>query len=359
MSDPSKTEEATPRRQNELRNKGQTVKSQELNAAVLFLVAIFFMRAYLPQLVSYIRSETYQLWHTLPKDITLEGFLALMRHLTAGMLQALTPLFIAMIITAVIVNIGQVGLNFTTYPLRPDLSKLNPIPGFKRLFSKQPFVQLAQNLLKIGFFLWIASSILRRNYVLLLQTVHMPLGETGALLGRITWEICWKLALTMLVLAVIDVIWQRWSYKKSIRMSQQEVKDETKNSEGDPQIKARIRQLQRKAAMKRMMESVPRADVVLTNPTHLAVAIEYKPDSMAAPQVVAKGAEAVAERIKAIAREHDVPILENKPLARALFRNTEVGDEIPADLYNAVSEVLIYVYQMTGRLEEFSNRPSN
>jgi flagellar biosynthetic protein FlhB len=181
----------------------------------------------------------------------------------------------------------------------------------------------------------------------------MELGHTGRLLGAIVWEIVWKLGLLLLLVAAVDTAWQRWYFSRNIRMSKQELKDEHKNTEGDPQIKARLRQLQRKAAMNRMMEDLPRADVVLTNPVHLAVAIAYDRERMNAPTVLAKGASQVAERIKARAREHEIPVIENKPLARALFRATEVGQEIPAELYAAVSEVLIYIYQLNGQLETY------
>ncbi|PIQ26076.1 flagellar biosynthesis protein FlhB [bacterium (Candidatus Blackallbacteria) CG17_big_fil_post_rev_8_21_14_2_50_48_46] len=356
MADPSKTEKATPKRREELRGKGQTAKSQELNTAILFIVAIVFLRLYFPYVVNFIRSETYRLWHVLPHDMTLTAFLNLMTQIFAGILQLLAPLFLVLIVTAVVTNLGQVGLRVSFFPLMPDISKLNPVSGLKKLFSPQPLVQLAQNLVKITIFVWLAASILTHHYQQLLQTMQMSLSETGRLIGSVVWEISWKLGLVMLILAIVDITWQRWFFERSIRMSKQEIKDEQKNAEGDPQIKAKIRQLQRKAALKRMMEAIPRADVVLTNPTHLAVAIEYKPEEMNAPQVVAKGAGAVAERIKERAREYEVPILENKPLARALFRSVEVGDEVPAELYAGVSEVLIYVYQLTGRLEEFSPR---
>lgn len=356
MADPSKTEAATPRRRSELRGKGQTAKSQEFNTALLFIVAIVFLKFYFPVVVHYVQTSTYRLWNTFPKEISVEGLITLMAEVALGMINALAPLFLALILTAVVSNISQVGVHLSFYPIRPDLNKLNPIQGFKRLFSLQPLVQLAMNLVKISIFLWLSVSILTHHYNQLLQTVHMPLSETGRLMAAVVWEIFWKMGAVMLLVAVVDLIWQRWYFERGIRMSKQEIKDEHKNAEGDPQIKAKIKQLQRKAALQRMMESIPRADVILTNPTHLAVAIEYKPESMNAPQVVAKGAEAIAERIKERAREFEVPILENKPLARALFRSVEVGQEVPAELYAAVSEVLIYVYQMTGRLEDFSQR---
>jgi flagellar biosynthesis protein FlhB len=354
--DPSKTEKATPKRRDELRGKGQTAKSQELNTAILFIVSIVFMRLYFPAVVQHVKNTTYQFWHVFPKDMTPDSFLLLWSQLSMGMFQIMAPLFLALGLTAILSNVGQVGLRFSLYSIRPDIAKLNPIQGFKRLVSPQPFVQLAQNLVKITFFVWVAVAILTSHYQQLLQTVHMPLSETGRLIGAVVWEIFWKLGLVMLTLAIIDITWQRWFFERSIRMSKQEVKDEQRSADGDPQVKAKIRQLQRKASVQRMMESIPRADVILTNPVHLAIAIEYKPDSMNAPLVIAKGAEAVAERIKERARECEVPILENKPLARALFRSVDVGQEVPAELYAAVSEVLIYVYQLTGRIEDFSEQ---
>lgn len=353
MADPSKTEDATPRRRLELRRKGQVAKSQELNTAVMFLVAILFLRLYIPYVASFIEQYSEQLWLSLLKEMDLQSFMALMRQLGFGFLLTFTPFFIVLMLTAMGINIAQVGLKLSGYPLRPDFNKVNPVSGFKRLFSLQPLIQLLQSLLKIAAMVFLAWFILRSHYDALLQTVLLDIGDTGRLLGAIVWEIVWKMALLLLGVAVIDTSWQRWYFGRNIRMSKQEVKDEHKNSEGDPQIKSRLRQLQRKAALSRMMEDLPRADVVLTNPVHLAVAIGYDRQKMNAPTVLAKGASQVAERIKGLAREHEIPIIENKPLARALFRATEVGSEIPPDLYTAVSEVLIYIYQLNGQLERY------
>lgn len=351
--DPSKTEQATPRKRSELRNKGQVARSQEFNTAVLFILAIVFLRFYLPGVFLYVESSTAELWGQFPKDMDASDLIAMMASLGMGMMVALAPLFLMLMIGAVLVNVLQVGFQFSMYPLRFDLAKLNPVNGFKRLFSLQPLIQLAQNLVKIAIFTALSWSILASHYHQLLQTVQMELGETGTLIGAIVWEIGWKIGLTMMVLALIDLAWQRWYFSRNIRMSKQEIKDESRNSEGDPQVKARIRSLQRKAALSRMMEAVPRADVILTNPVHLAVAVAYHREDMNAPRVLAKGAAKVAERIKDSARSHDVPIIENKELARALYRTTEVGQEIPADLYAAVSEVLIYVFQVSGKLDDY------
>lgn len=352
MADPSKTEKATPRRRSELRRKGQVAKSQELNTAVLFILAIVFLRFYLPFVNSFIQTSTAQLWGRFPRELQPQDLLSIMWDVLWGTIVVMLPFFGVLALAGILVNLVQVGWSVSWAPLKPELTKLNPVQGFKRLFSLQPLVQLGLNLVKISILVLLAWQVLDSHYNQLLQTVQMELGTTGQLLGSIVWELCWKIGLLMLVIAIADVSWQRWYFERNIRMSKQEVKDEQKSQEGDPQIKGRIRQLQRKAALNRMMEAIPRADVVLTNPVHLAVALAYAPD-MNAPQVLAKGAAAVAERIKERAREHEVPVIENKPLARALFRNAEVGEEIPADLYAAVSEVLIYVYQLSGRLDDY------
>lgn len=353
MADPSKTEKATPRRRDELRRKGQVAKSQELNTAILFMVAVLFLRWYLPFMGNYVAETTQDLWQEVLVDLDLHLFMMLMREISVAFLLMMAPFLGILMIIAVLANVFQVGLKASLEPLKPDLNKVNPIQGFKRLFSLQPLVQLGVNLLKIALVIWIAWSILSSHYTELLQSSLMNLDNISALLAAVVWEVGWKIALAMFVIAAGDFAWQRWYHERNIRMSKQEVKDEQKNMEGDPQVKSRIRQMQRKAALNRMMENIPRADVILTNPTHLSIAIVYDQEHMNAPEVLAKGANEVALRIRERAKEFDIPLIENKPLAQALFRSTEVGDPIPADLYSAVSEVLIYVYQLTGKLDDY------
>lgn len=353
MADPSKTEKATPRRRDELRRKGQVAKSQELNTALLFLVAVFFLRWYMPFMGNYVTETTQDLWRNLILDMSVHSFMVLMRQISVQFLLMMAPFLSVLLLIALVSNIFQVGFRASLESVKPDLNKVNPIQGFKRFFSLQPLVQLGINLFKIAVLVWISWNILNAHYAMLLQSSLMNLDNTGRLLGAVVWEIAWKVGLAMLVIAIGDFFWQRWYFERNIRMSKQEVKDESKNMEGDPQIKSRIRQLQRKAALNRMMENVPRADVILTNPTHLSIAIAYDKDTMNAPEVLAKGADKVALRIRERAEEFDIPRIENKPLAQALFRSAEVGEPIPADLYSAVSEVLIYVYQLTGRLDDF------
>ncbi|PKL77236.1 MAG: hypothetical protein CVV27_06160, partial [Candidatus Melainabacteria bacterium HGW-Melainabacteria-1] len=210
MADPSKTEKATPRRRSELRGKGQVAKSQEFNTALLFILALVFLRFYFDGVGQFIETSTTELWSRFPAEFDTLDFMALMSQLAGGALLALAPLFAALVIGALLVNVLQIGFQFTTFPLKPSLSKLNPISGFKRLFSLQPMVQLVQNLVKIAIMIWIAWAVLMAYYQQLLQTVHMDLDETGRLLGAIVWEIGWKIALAMLVLSLVDLAWQRW-----------------------------------------------------------------------------------------------------------------------------------------------------
>ncbi len=353
MADPSKTEKATPRRKDELRRKGQVAKSQELNSALLFMMSVLFLGWYLPYVGDFVGRTTENLWGKVATEMQLQDFMNLMQTVSLDFLLTLAPFLLMLMGMALISNIFQVGLKTSFQSLKPDFSRVNPVQGFKRFFALQPLVQLAINLVKIALIVWVSWLVLSSHYLQLLQSSLMNLDNAGEMLGQIVWEIGWKIGLIMLVIALLDFAWQRWYHERNIRMSKQEVKDEQKNTEGDPQVKSRIRQLQRKAALNRMMENVPRADVILTNPTHLSIAIAYDQDTMAAPEVLAKGANAVAMRIRERAKEHDVPLIENKPLAQSLFRTAEVGEPIPADLYAAVSEVLIYVYQLSGKLDDY------
>lgn len=342
----------TPKRRSEMRNKGQTAKSQELPTALTFLFAIIFLRLYMSTFGAFFISSANWLWGTIPKEMTDKMAIDYMSTAFMGTIFVLLPFLLFLVLLGIVFNVMQVGWLVTLYPLKPDISKLNPVNGFKKFISPQPYVQLLQNIVKISIIVWMAYAILSARYPSLLMSVNMEIREIGAVIGSVVWEICWKLGAVLLILGIIDYIWQKWNFERTSRMSKKEVKDEQKNSEGDPQIKAKIKQKMRQAAVNRMMSSIPQADVVLTNPVHLAVALEYDSEKMSAPFLVAKGAGQVAERIKSLARESDVPILENKPLARALFRAVDIGEEIPADLYAAVSEVLVYVYQLQGRLDE-------
>ena len=219
----------------------------------------------------------------------------------------------------------------------------------KKFVSLRSLIELIKSFLKILYIGVIAWFVLRGELDSLPALIDMSVGQILGFIGMTSLKVMFYVSLAMAVLAAVDFAYQRWQHHKDLMMTKQEVKDEYKQAEGDPKVKGRIRQMQRQMASRRMMAAVPNADVVITNPTHLAIAIQYNAEEMFAPQIVAKGAGLVAERIKAIALEHDVPVVENKPLARTLFKSTEVGDAVPAELYRAVAEVLAYVYRLKGK----------
>ena len=255
---------------------------------------------------------------------------------------------LAIMIVGLAVNLFQVGLNFNTEAISFKPDKLNPINGFGRMFSKRSLVELIKSLLKIliiGYFLY---RFLSRQLLAMPQFIYFDLATSLGQMSKIVFNMAFQVIGVIFLLGLMDYGYQKWQTTQDLKMTKQEVKDEMKQTEGDPQIKGKIRQKQRQMAMSRMMQEVPKADVIVTNPTHFAVALQYS-KGMPAPRVAAKGQDLVARRIKDIAREAHVPIVENRPLARALYASTEVGDLVPAELYQAVAEVLAYVYRLKHR----------
>lgn len=278
-----------------------------------------------------------------------DGGTLLLWHLRTFMLIFL-PMGLGCMVVGILVNFLQVGAIFTTDPLRPRFDRINPLQGMKRLFSPRSFVELAKSLIKLG----VAGTILWNSF----RNEMMPFSERAMGMTGVTaiegfWKILYnvsiRIILALLALGILDYFYQRWEHAKSLRMTKKELKDEYKQMEGDPQIKSRIKQRQRQMAMRRMMQDVPKADVVITNPTHFAIALRYDAATMSSPQVVAKGEGYMAARIREIAEENKVPLVENPPLARAIYKAVEVGGTIPAELYQAVAEVLAFVYRLRGR----------
>jgi flagellar biosynthetic protein FlhB len=244
----------------------------------------------------------------------------------------------------------QFKFKITTKPLQPKFSKLNPVSGMKRLFSKEKIIELIKAVAKIVLIVYVVYSTIKNDWVYLVQFYDMSLNQALEIVGDIVINLGLKISLIYMIVAFADLFYQRKKFKEDIKMTKQEVKDEYKNSEGDPQIKGKQKQRMREASQRRMMKDVPKADVVITNPTHNAVAIRYNPDEAPAPVVLAKGADYVALKIKEIAKENKVEIVENKPLARMLYANVDIGQQIPPELYQAVAEVLAMVYKMQGKI---------
>jgi flagellar biosynthetic protein FlhB len=343
-----KTEPATPRRREEAREKGQVAKSQELNTALLLLGMALLVGISgewsINRLAVFVRQVLGDGLGTV--EFSAAGLQGLQSYAVLCIVAVAGPVMAAALVLGLFSQFIQVGFNFTTQPLTPQLTRLNPMEGAKRIFSKRAFMELLKSCLKIaivGFVAYtaIGSDVNRLQALLWVEPVQA---------AAFTMEGVRKIGLwtgtCLLALAAIDYLYQRWEYEESLKMSVQDIKDELKETEGDPLIRSAIRARQRQMANRRMMQAVPAADVVITNPTHFAVALKYDAASMAAPMVVAKGADYLAARIREIAMNHDVPLVENPPLAKALYDAVPVGREIPADLYQAVAEVLAYVYRL-------------
>ena len=260
----------------------------------------------------------------------------------------LLPVFISLAVAAIMVNVIQVGLLFTGEPLVPKFNKINPVEGLKRIFSRRSLETLLRDIIKIVVVLWIAYVSIRGVLPVIMGMTDRSVGQLFAFAGSTVFSIAMKILIGYVVIAVLDYAFQRWDYERSIMMTRQEVREELKQTEGDPLVRAHIRTLQREMARRRMMEEVPKAEVVITNPTEIAVALAYDAE-MTAPVVVAKGRRLLAEKIRNIAEEHGVPIVENVLLAQALFKSVDIGQPIPPDLYSAVAEVLAFVYRLKGK----------
>ena len=348
-NDQEKTEQPTGKKLEKARGKGQVPKSPEVSSALIILCATAVLLAAGPWIFRSLMELMQGVFQNLGTlNLQGESVRTFLGEIFVRFLIIMSPIMISVVVVGVAANLVQVGFLFTMEPLTPKLSKFNPITGMKKFVSLRSLTELIKSVLKILYIGTIAWLVLRGELDSLPSLIHMSVGQIIGFIGVTCLKVMFYVGLAMMVLAVIDFTYQRWQHNKDLMMTKQEVKDEHKQSEGDPKVKSRIRQVQREMAARRMMAAIPDADVVITNPTHLAIAIKYDSKEMFAPQIVAKGAGLVAERIRTIAGENDVPVVENKPLAQALFKSTEVDDFVPADLFRAVAEVLAYVYRLKG-----------
>jgi flagellar biosynthesis protein FlhB len=258
-------------------------------------------------------------------------------------------LLVGLMLTGIAITMGQTQFLWAGKKIGFDFKRLNPLEGFKRIFSAKGLIELLRSLLKLGWVSWVAYSFLRAHYYELFSFPQYDLSTAVTTFINLSFSLILRIGGMYLILAVADYAYQRWDLYKHLRMSKEEIKEENKRSEGDPMLKSRVRGMQRQMARGRMMANVPKATVVITNPTHLAVAIEYQ-EGMKAPKVLAKGPYRVAERIVKIAKENHIPVIQNIPLARAIYKTIEIGQEISPDLYLAMAEVLAYVYKLRGKL---------
>lgn len=340
-----KTEEPTAKKRADARKKGQVGRSQELNTAFVLLVGFFTLKLLWDSIYLSIASYTTYVFANLNQSVDTENIIHIFIGIIVVLAKTAFPVMFAIMLIGLAINFFQVGLNFNTESIEFKLDKLNPINGFGRIFSKRSLVELAKSFFKIlviGFFLY---RFIHEQILAMPQFMFFDLTTSLALVAEIIFQMAFIVIGVIMIMALMDYGYQKWQTTQDLKMTKQEVKDEMKQSEGDPQIKGKIRQKQRQMAMARMMKEVPKADVIVTNPTHYAIALSYQ-QGMSAPLVVAKGQDLVAQRIKEIAREARVPIIENKPLARAIYAAVQIGDAIPQELYQAVAEVLAYVYRL-------------
>ncbi|HHW60429.1 MAG TPA: flagellar biosynthesis protein FlhB [Syntrophomonadaceae bacterium] len=346
-----KTEKATPRRREEARKKGQVFKSTDLNSAVILIAgttAIFLSFPYMSESLGNF-TRLFLLHRTTGDfDIAYASFIGL--EAIKLMAHMIWPVFLATFVAALMISYLQVGFVFSAEPLSPKLSKINPIEGFKRIFSKRALVELVKSVLKVVVTGYIAYTVVRAKIHIFPLFVDMELLTMMKTMGSIVFEIAIKTGIAFVAIGVLDYIYQWYEHEKSLMMSKYDVKQEYKQTEGDPLVKSRQRQIQRDVAMRRMMAEVPKADVVITNPTHFAVALQYDAQFMEAPVVLAKGQDYIAQRIRELANQHDIIIVENPWLARTLFYTIDIGDTVPEELYQAVAEVLAFVYKQKQKI---------
>ncbi|MCT4618629.1 MAG: flagellar biosynthesis protein FlhB [Marinisporobacter sp.] len=344
-----KTEDATPKKRQQARQEGQVLQSREINSALILLCTFLVL--------SLMGKYIYHNFTVFTKNILLEtknvdnifsvgGMHKLFIQSILLSVKMVVPILGVAFIIGLICSYMQVGFLFTTKPLTPKFSKLNPINGLKKFFSMKPLVELFKSLVKICAVGYITFGYVVKQSKNILNVMDMEILQITGYLGKTIVNIAFRAAMVLIILAAIDYFYQKWEHEKELKMSKQEIKEEYKQMEGDPQLKSKIKEKQRQMAMGRMMQDVPSADVIITNPTHYAVAIRYDSTLEDAPIVLAKGKDLIAQKIKQIASESDIVIVENKPLARAIYATVDIGDYIPPDLYQAVAEVLAYVYRI-------------
>ncbi|ASA22247.1 flagellar biosynthesis protein FlhB [Paenibacillus donghaensis] len=345
-----KTEKATPKKREDARKKGQVAKSAELSGAVVLLSAMLSLSmfgGYMKERFMTLYTDVFR--NRMMLEITPENVLQLFNQYGLQILMLLAPLLGITFIMALVSSMAQVGFMTTGEGITPKFDKINPIKGFKNIFSMRSFVEFLKSIFKLVLISYLVYSTLWGEKNSFVSLSHVSAEGIFNFAARLTMSLGIKIGAALLIMALLDYMYQKYEHEKNLKMSKQDIKDEYKKMEGDPLIKGKIRERQRRMAMQRMMQEVPKADVIITNPTHFAVALKYDGSQMEAPQIIAKGQDYVALRIRELAKENGIVTMENKPLARALFQRAEIGDVVPADLFQAVAEVLAYVYKLKGK----------
>lgn len=341
-----KTEPATAKKKQEARKKGRVAKSKELGSIAILSAGVIYLFFCGKDMTIGLGNNIQQTFLIIPQLKSSDyNLMVLLVQAAKNYLRIILPIMLIMSIIAILSNYLQTGLIWSVETLTPKMSKINPIEGAKKMFSMRSLVELAKSIAKILIVGWAAFSVLKDNVSHLIPLVYQGKAQIISMLANISLQVATRCCYVIAILAILDFLYQKWDFEKNMNMTKQEVKDEFKQTEGDPMIKSRIRSIQREMARKRMMQEVPKADVVITNPIHLAIALRYDLESMTAPMIVAKGANKVAFRIKTLATENHIPVVENRTLAQNLYK-LDIGKEIPPHFYQAVAEILAYVYSL-------------
>jgi flagellar biosynthetic protein FlhB len=347
--DQERTEQATPKRREEARKKGQTAKSREVPSVAVLGISLILLYFYGSGMTGQLMDIMVSAFRLSGDTLIDQGnFSRILTDFAFRSFSLMFLFFVSVFAAGILANVLQVGFMITAEAIAPKLSKLDPIKGFGRLFSLQALVEFLKSLLKLGIVGTAAWLMVQREYLGIFPLARQSTGQILVYIAGVSFRIMLVTTLVLVLLAVLDYMYQRWEYERSLRMTRQEVKEEFKQTEGDPLIKSRIKRLQREIARRRMMAAVPKADVIITNPDHLAVAIRYDPRGFA-PVVIAKGAGFIAEKIRELGKRHGIPLVENKPVAQLLYKTVNVNQYIPETLYKAVAEILAYVYSLKQR----------
>lgn len=352
-----KTEPATQKKLNDARKEGQVAKSREISNGLGILALFLLLKIWVGHMGTQMMEIFPSIYGLMPQMVTFwHGELPqaessiVFRMMLMQVLRIIAPILLIGFLVAFLSNYVQVKWKPTSKPLRPKFSKLNPLKGFKKLFSVQSLVELVKAAAKIILVMYVCYGFLKDKWAILLNLYALSLMQALGITANIVTDLGIRIAALYMIIAAADFIYQKVKFKNDMKMSKQEVKDEFKQQEGDPAVKSKIRQKMMEVSRRRMMQNLPQADVVITNPTHLAVAVKYDPQVADAPVVIAKGEDYLAAKIKEIAKENHIEIVENKPLARMLYANVDVGQMVPPELYQAVAEVLAFVYHLQGKV---------
>jgi len=345
-----KTEAPSEKRRQDAREKGNVAKSTEIDSVVVLFTSLFLIKLLGPWITKEISScmiEYIRLCSVI--DMSTSKMIDLTLNALLLTVKLCLPVAGGMMIMGIVANVIQIGFLFTWQPVIPKLEKLNPISGFTRMFSSRSIVETVKNIIKLTIIGIVAYITLKNEFDKMTILSDASIQVIWSFTLAVAYKVIFRIAMVLAIIAILDYAYQRFEYERQLKMSHQELKEERKQMDGDPQVKSRIRALQREMARRRMMENVPKATVVVTNPTHLAIALRYNPSENDAPVVVAKGKLIIAQRIKQIALENNIPVVEDKPLARAMFDKVEIGFPIPVEFFTAVAEIIAYVYRLKNR----------